>query len=165
VQSWEKNNGKCPNCDDIFDKEDREASEFAAMANEGGFEAQPAPDVIERMLKAYWGSDFSLMNGKSVERMAAAAQVLVDEALGPMTNEDKVRMWEVFTSLDSDYDRDSQLFKTVNNFLANRRALAAKPQQETREQQVTAILQETVKVTNNLWFEAAEKVARVREGK
>jgi hypothetical protein len=79
LQSWQKNDGKCPNCDDIFDKEDREASEFAAMANEGGFEAQPAPDVVE--------------------------------------------------------------------------------------QQVTAILQAVVKETNEQWEAAAEKVARVREGK
>ncbi len=55
----------------------------------------------------------------------------------------------------------------LSEFLASVRAyLSAKPpQQETREQQVTAILQETVKETNEKWELAAEKIARVREGK
>ncbi len=45
-----------------------------------------------------------------------------------------------------------------------RARLAAKPpQQDTREQQVTAILQETVRETNDLWVAAAEKIARLRE--
>jgi hypothetical protein len=46
-----------------------------------------------------------------------------------------------------------------------RARLAAKPPQETREQQVIAILQATVKETNEKWVAAAEKVARVREEK
>jgi hypothetical protein len=40
----------------------------------------------------------------------------------------------------------------------------AQPAPDVIEQQVTAILQATVKETNTLWVAAAEKVARVREG-
>ncbi len=41
----------------------------------------------------------------------------------------------------------------------------AQPAPDVIEQQVTAILQETVRETNERWVAAAEKVARVREGK
>jgi hypothetical protein len=41
----------------------------------------------------------------------------------------------------------------------------AQPTPDVVEQQVTAILQAVVKETNEKWVAAAEKVARVKEGK
>jgi hypothetical protein len=49
--------------------------------------------------------------------------------------------------------------------MANEGGFEAQPAPDGVEQQVTAILQETVKETNEKWEAAAEKVARVREGK
>jgi hypothetical protein len=85
----------------------------------------------------------------------AAAQVLLDE---------RDKQWEqaiIWGCTNVDWDSTPERFLK----LVRARLSAKPPQQETREQQVTAILQATVKETNEKWFEAAEKVARVREEK
>jgi hypothetical protein len=129
-------------------------------------EAQPAPDVVQKMRQAYSEVDGIHVHGNTLN-MTAAAQVLLDEALTEPTDEEILALndkYGYFQFRDGQGDVSRQF---ANELFANRRArLAAKPpQQETREQQVTAILQETVKETNEQWIEAAEKVARVREGK
>ncbi len=180
-------------------------------------ETQPAPDVVQKMRQAYSEVDGIHVHGNTLN-MTAAAQVLLDEALAPMTNEEARRFKELSPMACFNWtmterrarlaakppqqepqsgcnnssglsqvnvpqcttptipewekalfeewcDKGSRVHydKLIKGIRAR---LAAKPpQQETQEQQVTAILQETVKETNEQWEAAAEKIARVREGK
>ncbi len=116
-------------------------------------EAQPAPDVIDRQESYDQLCQRNHDLGLEALEWRRKYLVLLDEALCKLTPEEGAPLLV-------------QQHMEVDRILASRRRLAAKhPQQETREQQVTAILQSTVKETNEQWEDAAEKIARVREGK
>jgi len=85
---------------------------------------QPQGDVIERMHRAYWWrggtSDYRLVD--LGERMTAAAKVLLDEAMGPVTPD------EIVTA-NVEVPQECGLSSIVNHVLRSRRAriLPAKP--------------------------------------
>ncbi len=111
-------------------------------------EAQPAPNVVSRMVDVFYQKKLTCKEDR-IFAMTAAAQVLLDE------------VEQVTYDVVLDWSGDARNAEDVSKNVRAR--LAAKPPQETRERQVTAILQETVKETNKQWVAAAEKIAALKE--
>jgi hypothetical protein len=93
----------------------------------------PAGDVVEKMLIAYWGSDFTSFGGKSAQRMAAALAV---------AREGYARLEDVEKAIKEEYAFTDGHGSTWWFWFERIRNRLAKPSGQTDEQKVAQIITE-----------------------